>query len=169
MRLFIAIPLNDEQKRLVRKVQAAFRSVGVRGNYTPEENLHLTLAFIGEFGDPDRVLEAMETVRQAPFSIAMDQLGHFDDLWWMGYAESPELNRLAGQLRHALSDAGIPFDRKRFLPHVTVLRRAQIPPRGQMPRVSVSPQSMRADRICLLSSTRGKSGMIYREEGSLLL
>ena len=71
-RLFIAIQLNDETRESVRETQAAFRRQGVRGNYTPAENLHLTLAFIGEYGDPDSVLDAMETVRFSPFSLTMD-------------------------------------------------------------------------------------------------
>ena len=59
MRLFIALALGRDQIEAAKDVQAAFRRAGVRGNYTPEENLHLTLAFIGEYSDPDAVLEAM--------------------------------------------------------------------------------------------------------------
>ena len=73
MRLFIAIKLNGRMKKQVREVQESFRRQGVRGNYTPEENLHITLAFIGEYGDPDGVLEAMENADFQPFSIIMDR------------------------------------------------------------------------------------------------
>ena len=48
MRLFIAIQLNQKMKQLVSDVQDTFRWQQVKGNYTPEENLHITLAFIGE-------------------------------------------------------------------------------------------------------------------------
>ena len=61
MRLFIAIPLSEKMKQSVADTQGAFRFRGVRGNYTPEENLHVTLAFIGEYGDPNAVLDALET------------------------------------------------------------------------------------------------------------
>ena len=56
MRLFIAIPLRNNMKKLVRDIQNSFREQNIRGNYTPEENLHITLAFIGEYNDPDEVL-----------------------------------------------------------------------------------------------------------------
>ena len=46
MRLFIAIRLNGEMRRLAADVQAAHRRAGVRGNYTPPENLRKGLAAI---------------------------------------------------------------------------------------------------------------------------
>ena len=48
MRLFIAINLSDAMKDSLISTQNALYDRGVRGNYTPEENQHLTLAFIGE-------------------------------------------------------------------------------------------------------------------------
>ena len=51
MRLFIAIGLNDNIKAALAEMQEAMRRQGIRGNYTRIENLHLTLAFIGEYGD----------------------------------------------------------------------------------------------------------------------
>lgn len=60
MRLFIAIQLNQKIKQLVSDVQDTFRWQQVKGNYTPEENLHITLAFIGEYGDPHEILELMQ-------------------------------------------------------------------------------------------------------------
>ena len=48
MRLFIAIKLNDEMVEALTGLQGDLQFIGMRGRYTPEENLHLTLAFIGE-------------------------------------------------------------------------------------------------------------------------
>ena len=62
------------------------------------------------------------------------------------------------RLRRALSDAGIPFDKKRFSPHITLARRAQGHPALTVPEVS-----MRIDRLSLMRSERGKNGMIYTE------
>ncbi len=42
---------------------------GVRGNYTPEENLHLTLAFIGEDPNAEPVLEALSAASFTPFEL----------------------------------------------------------------------------------------------------
>ena len=167
MRLFIAIPLSNLAKDAVRQIQNTFRAAGVRGNYTRPENLHLTLAFIGEYGDPNEVLDALETVEFEPLLLTMDRLGRFDDLWWTGFADSPELNTLVKRLRRALAEAGIPYDRKKFMPHVTILRRADVPSRDHLPQAQPAPQQMMAERVVLFSSTRGKNGMIYTELGSI--
>ena len=58
---------------------------GVRGNYTPEENMHLTLAFIGDYPEPQAVMDALSGVEFAPFDLALDGIGSFGDLWWAGW------------------------------------------------------------------------------------
>ena len=121
MRLFIAIQLNQKMKQLVSDVQDTFRWQQVKGNYTPEENLHITLAFIGEYGDPDEILELMQKVSFKSFSITMDKVGCFDELWWTGLEESNELETLVKSIRHVLADAGIPYDKKKFKAHVSCL------------------------------------------------
>lgn len=65
MRLFIAIQLDGNIKDALTAVQKTLRVNRVGGNYTKIENLHLTLAFIGEYGDPNRVLEVIRTVPEA--------------------------------------------------------------------------------------------------------
>lgn len=167
MRLFIAIQLNEKLRESARDVQEAFRWQQVRGNYTPAENLHLTLAFIGEYRNPEDVLDAMERVRFAPFTIRMDKVGCFDELWWTGFADSRELEDLVLNLRHALAEAGIPYDRKKFKAHCTVLRKAMYAKGQKTVHVSIEPADMQVDRICLVQSTRGKHGMIYTELGSV--
>ena len=164
MRLFIAIPLDDALTRAALSVQDAFRRQGVRGSYTKPENLHLTLAFIGEYPDPEAALEALHSVTFAPFDIALRGVGAFGDLWWLGFGDSPALAACVRRLRRALAEAGIPFDRKRFSPHVTLVRRA-VPGPGGMPGVQVPDASMTVRHIALMRSDRGRGGMIYTELG----
>ena len=161
MRLFVAIPLGEAMRDAVCEAQAAFRRAGVRGNYTKRENLHLTLAFIGEYPDPDRVLDALDSVTFEPFELKLQGIGAFGDLWWAWLQASPPLAACVKSLRHVLADAGIPFDRKRFSPHVTLVRRAACD-RG-MPGIWVASAGMRVDHIALMRSDRGRDGMIYTE------
>ena len=67
MRLFIAINLSYAMKDSLINMQNALYDRGVRGNYTSEENLHLTLAFIGEYPDAETVLDALSSVSFRPF------------------------------------------------------------------------------------------------------
>ena len=164
MRLFISIPLEDEPAALISDVQKTFRQQNVRGNYTPQENLHITIAFIGEYNDPDAVLAAMGRVRFSPFSVTIDHIGCFGDLWWAGVADNGTLEALARDLRRALAEADIPFDKKKFRAHVTFLRRAENMNAMSAPK-EIKPAAMAVNGISLMLSTRGKNGMIYTELG----
>jgi len=75
MRLFIAIQLDDHLKDALTAMQSAMRAARVGGNYTKVENLHLTLAFIGEYGDPDRVLEVLRSVPFTPIPLRLQGFG----------------------------------------------------------------------------------------------
>ena len=154
MRLFIAICLSDEMRRALVSVQEQMRAQRVTARYTDPESLHLTLAFIGEYPEPDDVpLPELE-----PFPIALNGFGSFGDLWWAGIEPCEALGRYVRALRHELNAAGIPFDGKRFSPHITLARRATGRPAVTVPRVG-----MTVTHASLMRSDRGKHGMVYTE------
>ena len=159
MRLFIAIRLSEIMKHALISVQNEWFDCGVRGNYTKEENLHLTLAFIGEVPNADAVRDAMEKVQFTPFEIRLNGMGCYGDLWWAGMEESAPLSAVVRRLRRVLAESNVSFDRKRFSPHITLIRKAS----GEMHGASVPAVSMTVDAISLMRSDRGKNGMIYTE------
>jgi len=162
MRLFIAIRLNREMKDALCAAQSDMYARGVRGSFTPEENLHLTLAFIGEYAEPEIALEALSSLRFDPFCLALDGCGCFGDLWWAGIRECPELAQIVRRVRRALAENGIPFDRKRFSAHITLVRRTI---KAQL--VEINPAGMVVNHISLMRSDRGKRGMLYTEIGRI--
>ena len=164
MRLFIAVPLSQSMCDSLTGIQNDWYHLGIRGNYSPEENLHITLAFLGEYPDPDAVLDALATVSFTPMPIALEGIGAFGDLWWAGISGSPALEAVCKRIRRALAENDIPFDRKRFSPHITLLRKASA---GRIPGVEMQPASMTVDRIVLYRSDRGRNGMIYTELGDV--
>ena len=167
MRLFIAIRLSDEIRRGLAEIQSFLRNRGVRGNFTKLENLHLTLAFIGEYADPEEILDAMRGVSFEPFSIRLDGFGSFGDLYWCGIEEQDGLSFYVKRLRRALAENGIPFDRKKFSPHITLIRKASFDRNGGFPGVTVPDASMEVERVSLMRSDRAKNGMIYTEIGQV--
>ena len=146
-------------------VQAFLRKNGVRGNYTRPENLHLTLAFIGEYPDPERVLEAMRTVDFTAFPLCLKGFGSFGSLYWSGIGENGTLSACVKRLRRSLAENSIPYDRKKFSPHITLIRRASADGNASFPGVVIPDAGMTADAISLMRSDRGKNGMIYTEIG----
>lgn len=165
MRLFVSIELNMEMKRQLLNIQEQLRRLGVRGNYTPPENFHLTLAFIGDYPEPDSVLEVLESLCFEPFELHLRGLGSFGELWWAGLEENEELGNLVRQLRYKLAQAGIPFDKKKFLPHITLVRKPEYKKAPDFGALSLPQRAMRAERVSLMLSTRGKHGMIYTRLG----
>ena len=159
MRLFIAINLSDEMKDALSAAQKKMIQSGVRGNFTPLENIHLTLAFIGEFPDAEPVVDALSAVSFQRFDISLKGMGCFGSLWWAGIGESEPLAALVRRLRRKLAENGIPFDRKRFSPHITLIRKAS----GKLPAAQIKPVSMTVNAISLMRSDRGRNGMIYTE------
>ena len=166
MRLFVAVQLNSAVKEALKKLQSDMRALGVRGSCTREENLHLTIAFIGEWPDPNAVLEALKNVSFDPFTVSTDGAGHFGDLWWAGIEGTEPLNGLAEQIRGALAAADINFDKKRFRPHITLIRRA-VWRDDRLRELQVPKVRMTVDRFCLMRSDRGSHGMVYTEIGSV--
>ena len=165
MRLFIALQLNSEMKKALIDLQDRMQRLGVRGNFTKPENLHLTLAFIGEYPDPEDVIDVLETIRVQPFQISLEGIGSFGNLWWAGLSGSDELKNLAKRLRRGLAEAGIPYDRKKFSPHITLVRKP-LTRSGSIPEGILQEPlrgKMTVEHISLMRSDRGKHGMIYTE------
>ncbi len=163
MRLFVAICLSDGMKDALLDAQNALYDRGVRGRFTPEENMHLTLAFIGDYPEAGPVLEALSGLAFSPFELTLEGLGCFGDLWWAGLKGSAPLEALARRVRRALAEAEIPFDRKRFSPHVTLLRKAK----GAVPPLRLQSAEMTVEAFTLMRSDRGKNGMLYTELGTV--
>ena len=168
-RLFIAINLNDEMKDALMGIQDTMRSYGMHGRETVPENMHLTLAFIGDYDDPELVKEIIRGIEVRPFEIRLSGIGTYGDLWWVGLENSPPLLAVSKRLRRGLADAGVPFDRKKFSPHITLMRRAtgtayDIPAEELQRSFGTS---MTVDHISLMRSDRGKHGMIYTEIGAV--
>ena len=164
VRLFVAVDLSGEVKAALEDIQGQLKGSGVHGRYTAKENLHITLAFIGEYGDAQAVLDALEGVRFEPFGLGLDGMGSFGGLWWAGIRAGGGLKGLAAQVRRQLAMANIPFDRKKFSPHITLIRD---PDKQVIPQVKIPDVKMTVEGFSLMLSERGKRGMIYTELGTV--
>lgn len=90
-RIFIAIQFSHEVKATLLSLQDALRSKGVKGNYCPYGNLHMTLAFIGESYDLPTIRKAVDEVAFTPFTMTLSCLGSFPTktgVIWCGVNEN---------------------------------------------------------------------------------
>ena len=165
MRLFIAIPFTKEIRKELQRFQNDLKRAGMTGRFSPVENLHLTLAFMGEYADPQDILDIMEQIPFEAFDLSLEGFGHFHDLYWAGIANCPPLAAYVRRLRRALAENDIPFDRKKFSPHITLVRKGVV--RDGISILDPSSGMMHVDHIALMRSDRGKNGMIYTEVGGV--
>ena len=173
MRLFIALNFSEPAlAALVGAREELRRLAGGRGSYSPEANLHLTLAFLGEV-EPERARLAAEAMRAAAgpgFELTLDRTGRFrrdgGDIWWAGGPESPALLALQRRLTRGLLSRGFELEARRFSPHVTLARR--VPPLEAKPKLL--PVTERVGRISLMQSELKYRPPRYTElEGAVLL
>ena len=162
MRLFAAIELSEEMKKGAVTMLHELKTSGVAGSYCPVQNLHLTLCFIGEVPDSRPVEEALSSVRFKPFKLSYTQLGRFGDLLYVGTRGGQGVSSLAADIGKALDGAGIDHDRKKFTPHITLVRRSS----GKTGNIVIPATDMTVKKFSLMRSDNVKGKQVYRELAS---
>ena len=115
MRLFVSLlPDEDTIGKLV-KIQDKMKKNGIRGRYTDPYNLHMTLLFIGEYGDPDQVMDILEEIPFEPFTLKLSCLMKMRDLYVCAFEENKALETYVKKLHKAFSDHGVPLWIVQFL------------------------------------------------------
>ena len=165
MRIFIALQFEETFRQALLDVQRALKSCGIKGNYTKPENLHLTLAFIGEYGNPQNILDALDDIAFDPFELSLNGIGRFETILWAGLSASEQLNQNVKRIRRALAEQRIPFDRKKFMPHITLIRQYYLTRGTEFPDIAIPYLRTKISDFSVMRSERGKNGMIYTEIG----
>jgi 2'-5' RNA ligase len=132
MRLFIAIELPVDIKRELGRLWTD--SCGARR--VPAEQIHLTLAFLGEVDEAalERLTGELARIRVPEFRLGFSVTGCFPDrrrprVLWVGLVPHPRLMQLAAGVRQAVLACGIPQEERPFSPHITLARLKQAPSR----------------------------------------
>jgi RNA 2',3'-cyclic 3'-phosphodiesterase len=124
IRSFVAIRLPEAAAGEVVAAQSGLPA----GRPVPLENLHLTLAFLGEHPAPvvEDVHHALADIRAQRFEIRLEGLDAFGNgrvrLVCARVAASDALTRLQASVRQAARLAGLDLARTKFVPHVTLAR-----------------------------------------------
>ncbi len=159
MRLFAAVMLSEDMKKTLTAVMHDLKKEGIRGNYVPAQNLHVTMAFIGEFDDVSAVKNVMRELSFNPFRLTLTDMMCVRDILCAGVKGNQGLSGAARQLREAFDAAGIPYDSKKFTPHVTMVKRVS----GNWKKISAPKGEMIVEKISLLKSTWKDGKSVYTE------
>lgn len=137
MRLFVAVDPSPAARDDLRSAVAPLGDAWPGLRWTPVEQWHLTLAFLGEVEDrrvePLAERLARAAARTSSFSLALRGFGAFSSprragVVWAGVeGDVGSLTRLAERATAAARHTGIAVDARRFRAHLTIAR-ARHPP-----------------------------------------
>lgn len=139
-----------------------------RGRAPRDDNLHVTVAFIGDVASV-RLPELQDVGVKAAhgsraFDLTLDRIGGTaHGLAWLAPSAVPvELRVLRDTLVERLDRAVFPTEGRAFRPHVTLARNCSRPAR----RSGVAPVTWPVKRLSLVASTLGAGGSRYAEVDS---
>ena len=133
MRQFLAIEPDARARSGIDDAIAGARAManadGLR--WTPSENVHLTLHFLGEVA-PERARELADSLdtpfRIEPFLVTLDRFGVFPPSGpprtvWLGVGQgAASVEHVHQELGRRLTSLGVAIETRRFTPHLTVAR-----------------------------------------------
>lgn len=173
IRLFIALPVDTDIRR---KLSDLGRTIP-GSSPVPEEQIHLTLRFIGEveaslFHD---VKERMHELKSDSLELSIQGTGHFPPrgtprVIWAGVKPAGDVIILRNRVNTILSRCGIDPEHRKFHSHITLARLKNSHPERVADflagNVLLKSPSFTVDRVHLYSSKLTPDGAIHRVEGS---
>jgi len=178
IRTFIAFNIPENVLRHIRSIQETLAAGGISIRWTPVENVHLTLKFLGDIQPTavEKVFKAMtDSVHAAsPLRLSAKGLGIFPGIHrprvlWLGLkGDTALLIDLQSRLDAALESIGFAPEHRPFKAHLTIGRaRGPLNPQklallmtsagsAESPQFSV-------DKLILFQSELYPGGPIYRE------
>lgn len=163
MRLFIGVKTGCEPQ--LAALSQELKKLG-RGNFTREENLHMTLKFLGDV-PPSKVGAVSDAIAHAKpgvFTLWCEGLQTFgrDIISAKVGGELKKLSALHQSLETSLERCGFEAEQRVFKPHITLVRAFR--PFGAFDLSSIS--SVRKDfevnEVILFESTREEGKLVYK-------
>lgn len=176
VRTFIAVEMDPSIRAAIAKLQQRLADPCPEVRWTAEQNLHLTVKFLGDVKEIDlpRVCTLAQQAADEvpPFSVAATGIGTFGSpgrtrIVWCGFTGAVEmLVRLHDRLDELLVPVGVPGERRRYTPHLTVgrarsRRGAHVPADVLEPYTGWSAGAQHVDHIVVFSSQLGPGGPRY--------
>ena len=165
-RLFVAI----QPPRAIREHLLGLMGGVAGARWQDDEQLHLTLRFIGEVERPlgEDVAVALDVLSSPRLTLMLEDLGTFArrgrvDSLWIGVGPRAALAALHRKVDQALVRVGLPPERREFVPHVTLARfgRDAADPGVMIARGGGERIAFEVGHFCLYESELGRDGASY--------
>ena len=169
MRAFLALDIPENTVAALTRLQTAIPF----GRPVPEDNLHLTLAFLDDAPEAELedLHELLTGLRAAPVEIRFAGLDSFTEtergLIFVSVERTEALQALHDRLAAFCRSAGLDLPRRRFRPHVTLMRANRRPDGTARDRLAASlgPRTdipgFTAQAVTLYQSTLSSRGAVH--------
>jgi len=180
MRAFIALETPERVKKELDNIQKELKTKGIQARLVRPEIAHLTLSFLGEIPQNKiaRVEKILEKAVQenSPVKLRLNKVGCFPSLlkariiFLSLEGELGKLNALVLKICKNLKKENIWFDKKLFVPHLTLGRlKNQQNLEGIIKKIKVCKIEFLGEKISLIQSTLTPQGPIYKTLSSFSL
>lgn len=132
MRFFIALEVPQENREQLKVVQKNLEISIPEVRLTDNEKLHITLAFIGEQSDNlkeslveilNRSVDGIDPFEVKPSYIdGFPNIHHPHTLWVGVNGDIDKLLRIRERIKDGLKKLELPFDERRFTPHIAIAK-----------------------------------------------
>lgn len=160
MRLFIGISFPVVVTKKIEDYQESLKKINCTGRFSKVENLHLTLAFLGEIDNLNEVESTLKSCLSDEHALCFS-LGDFSKFSKKNHEtlilrtfEDECLTRLSNKIKSSLRNINIRFDDTTFKGHITICRNFKSPV-IDLPSFAVI-NNIRIDEVVLFLSTLEK-------------
>lgn len=173
MRTFISLEIPPEIKKEVSKIQQRLKQLNIKGRWVKEKNLHLTLVFLGEI-EPQKIKKVEKILEKiipetTSFQLSFEKVDCFPSpfrpkiIYLYLKDETSALKKLTEKIRQELKEEKVWFDKKSFVPHLTLGR---LQGRRNLKKVVQNlkppPIAFKAKKVHLVKSALTPRGPIYK-------
>ncbi|MBS0358331.1 MAG: RNA 2',3'-cyclic phosphodiesterase [Proteobacteria bacterium] len=171
LRCFIAIPIEENAKKQIQKILNTLHSriENPHIRWTPPENIHLTLRFLGSTHPQlisiiqEKLEETLQTFSR--FTLNLNHIQLFPThgipkVITLGAQPNSEIKELAATIENMATQLGFESEIRPFTPHITLARMKD----AKLPKINLDfdPISVDVSKVTLYHSKTHQEGAVYQ-------
>ncbi|MFH1249454.1 MAG: RNA 2',3'-cyclic phosphodiesterase [archaeon] len=170
MRCFISINLPDTIKEEAARIQSLISLAGL--NIVKKDNLHLTLAFLGEISEEmkEKCISSLKEIKYSPLKASLGNFGFFPSerevrVIWISLEPKENFKELNTLIKNQLKK-NFSID-NRFESHITLFRATSFKKYSdffdEFKKIEIIKKEFEVNYFSLMKSALTKKGPIYEE------